>query len=315
MKKALFLTSLVVAYAVAVFAQQTYTYRFNGNFTESSGNGPTLTPLGTGQFAPDTLLDFNLYQNVYHFDANCGFSFTDASNFISSGSYTIEVYFKLSNLSSWKRVIDFKDRTSDKGCYVYNGQMNFYNLVTSTGTAPFQANEYSHYVITRDAATKKVILYGDGDKYVSFTDNSDDAVYGSNKKLNFFQDDLVVGNEAANGAIALLKIHNYTMDSAAVKTSYTSLSGALTGIKSLENNAIPLSIYPNPATENMTIALPETNEVYSYQIVNALGKVLVNGTAHSGKNNISISTLTQGVYIIVLHDNKGNRASQRILKK
>lgn len=314
MKKLLFSYLLLGAFVTS--AQQTYTYQFNGNFNEASGNGPALTPICTGQFVSDSLLDYNFYQQVYHFDNNCGLRFVDVGDFLASGSHTIEVYFKMSNLSSWKRVIDFKNRTSDKGCYVYNGQLNFYNIVTSTGTAPFKANEYSHYVITRDAATKRVVMYGDGDKYVSFIDNNDDAVYEANKTINFFQDDLVIPNEAIDGSIAILKIHNYALDSIEVKDAFDNLSGALTSIPLDAIRTIPATLYPNPTTDKMVLSLPSTNpDVYSYKIINMVGKSVIIGNAHAGENTLSINHLAPGSYMLLLHDSKGNSYVQKVLKQ
>ncbi|HQE11980.1 MAG TPA: T9SS type A sorting domain-containing protein [Flavipsychrobacter sp.] len=314
MKKSIF-TSLLLSFALVSLGQQTYSYKFNGNFNEGSGNGPALNKICTGQFVFETLPDYNINQNVYQFDNNCGFSFDDANGFLASGTYTIELYFKMSGLSSWKRVINFKNSTSDKGCYVFNGQMNFYNIATSAG-APFLAGEYTHYVITRNGNTKEVTMYGDGNHYISFVDNLDDALYDGNNKLIFFQDDNVVPNESSDGSIAMLKIHNFEMDSLGVKASFNNLSGALTSINSLENNPA-FSIYPNPASTVLTINMPAADATSnsSFKVQDIMGKTILKGVVTSGKNTINLYSLSSGVYNLMLQDNKGNLFSKRIIKE
>lgn len=287
---------LVIGLTTNSFAQpQTYTYYFNNDFTESSGNGPALTQICTGQFVTDSFPSLNTTRKVYHFDNNCGFSFNDVGGFLVSGNYTIELYFKMQDLGVWKRVVDFKDRSSDYGCYVFNGQMNFYNFVTS-GAAPFQEDVFSHYVITRNAATKKVTLYGNGNQCASFIDSNDDAVYDiTNKKLNFFQDDLVLGGEASEGSIAILKIHNYTKDSIAVTNSYNDLPSILTGINTMNISSISPNIYPNPTNSNINV---EARINIIVKIVNVLGETIATQNLQKGNNTIDVHALSNGVYFI-----------------
>ncbi|MBX2909423.1 MAG: T9SS type A sorting domain-containing protein [Chitinophagales bacterium] len=303
-------TIIILLLALSSTAQQTYTYNFNGDFTESSGSGPVLTKICTGQFETDNLPGYNITRKVYHFDTNCGFSFNDAGGFLASGNYTIELYFKMKDLSVWRRVIDFKDRASDYGCYVFNGQMNFYNIVTS-GAAPFNADSFSHYVITRNAATKKVILYGNGNQYVTFTDTDNDAIYdASNKKLNFFQDDLVVSDEASEGSIAVLKIHNYTKDSVAIKTSYNNLSGTLTGINSVAASEIFVNIHPNPANTAFVISDVPNQSVIT--ITDLTGKQVYSTIANTTELSINTAGFANGVYMVQV-SNDGAVATKKLI--
>lgn len=301
--------TLILLIGVSLTAQQSYTYNFDGNFTESSGNGPTLQAICTGQFETETLPDYNLSRQIYHFDENCGFTFDDSGGFIASGNYTIELYFKMKDLSVWRRVTDFKDRTSDYGCYVFNGEMNFYNIVTST-TAPFRADSFAHYAITRNNTTKKVVLYGDGNVLIDFIDNNEDAVYdGSNKKLHFFQDDLVVGGEASEGSIAVLKISNYAKDSVAVKTSYNNLSGTLTGIKEAEVLQ-SINIYPNPANNFVSITNLPVNSII--RLTDVSGKLIYTSKVADEQTVIGTENFGSGVYFIAI-ENNGSIANRKLV--
>lgn len=313
MRKLLFAASLLFASSF-VQAQNVYTYYFDGNFNEAGGVGPVLTPLCNGSFVLDTLVDYgNMNRQVYRFDQNCGFEYNDSlHNFISSGTYTIELYFKLDNLASWKRVIDFKMRTTDMGCYVFNGQLNFYNVASTTG-APFTANEYSHYVITRNDTTKAVMLYGDGNHYINFNDPSGNATYSANKKLHFFQDDLTVPNEASSGSVAILRIYNYAMDSTAVEDVYDDLNGTLV-VNNVKNDQLDAKIYPNPVSNELSIALP-SNDIYEYRVISFTGATVKSGTISNGNNGISVSELPAGMYAVKVVGKDGISGTMKFIKQ
>lgn len=72
-----------------------------------------------------------------------------------------------------------------------------------------------------------------------------------------------------------------------------------------------LSVYPNPANNQITIVMDDLANV---QIFNVLG-AMVNNTNLSGNNTVNISDLNQGVYIIKATDDKGNVAVTRLSKK
>ncbi|MBL7717662.1 MAG: T9SS type A sorting domain-containing protein [Flavipsychrobacter sp.] len=313
MKKLLLTASLFLSLGT-LQAQNVYTYYFDGDFKEAGGVGPDLTPVCTGSFVGDTLVDYgNLNRQVYRFDQNCGFEYDDSMhNFIATGSYTIELYFKMDNLASWKRVIDYKLRTTDRGCYVFNGQLNFYNIASSAG-APFTANEYSHYVITRNDTTKDVLLYGDGNNYIQFNDAGGDAVYSANKKLRFFQDDLVVANEASSGSIAILRIYNYAMDSTMVSDVYDDLSGTL-AVNNTVKGELAAEAYPNPVSDVLRIALPD-NEAYQYSVLSFTGSVVKSGTISNASNGIDVQNMPAGMYVLKLASKEGISGNLKFVKQ
>ncbi len=313
MKKTLLLLLSCGLFSSLLYGQSVLEYRFSGDFKEVNNAGPELIQLCTGNFVEETLPDYNITRTVYQFDNNCGFYFDDSlTGFIASESYTIELYFSMEQLNSWKRVIDFKSRTADRGCYVYNGQLNFYNIATSSSDAPFAANTYSHYVITRDAATKHVMMYGDGDKFIQFTDNNDDAVYDDNKKLRFFQDDLAVQNEASAGSIALLRIYNHALDSVTVKNTYNVLSGTI--LSAGKAIASPeFSIHPNPVRDAAVFTLPG-GDVYRYTIADISGRILTRGEVSAAQNHVDMSMLPEGVYTIRLQDRNGMSAVRKLVR-
>ncbi len=136
-------------------------------------------------------------------------------------SYTIEIYFRFDKLNSWKRVIDFKNRKTDWGCYIFNGKLNFYNLLVSD-KAPVTENSYTHYVISRDGATNTVKIFADGISKLEFNDTEKHTLLDEDQKLNFFFDDLKVTDEASAGAVVMIKISDYVIAPDKILAGYES---------------------------------------------------------------------------------------------
>lgn len=212
----------IVALLSSVQAQRAAVYRFENSFEEESGKFPKLKVLGQeGTFQNEKLPELkNLQRTVYVFDKNCGLQFDNrAANGFLSGSYTIEIYFRFTSLDSWKRVIDFKNRKSDNGCYIFYGKLNFHNFATGT-KAPVNPNEYTHYVVARDARTNQLKMYVDGESKVEFTDRFSQGIIDEDGLLNFFFDDLIVKDEASDGAVAMIKLYDYVVDPASIKRDF-----------------------------------------------------------------------------------------------
>jgi hypothetical protein len=70
-----------------------------------------------------------------------------------------------------------------------------------------------------------------------------------------------------------------------------------------------LWIFPNPALEELHIQLPQFGN-FSYNIINATGKVVQTNSFDYDSTAIKISNLTNGIYsIVLLHNNKSYRKS------
>jgi len=292
-----------------VNGQSSLHYNFTNSLQEANVHGPTLTTLGTpGTFVLDTLNEISgKTKTVYRFDQNCGFQFDNlaAGTFIDS-TYTIELYFVFDNLTSWKRVVDWKNRKTDYGAYVYYGELNFYNYVYS-GTAPVLPGEYTYYVITRKASDKTLKIYTDALVEISFTDTYGDAIIDSDHFLNFFYDDLVVPNEASSGAVAILNLYNYALDSTAIKHNFDNIQGQVFAVNEKGRETSRL-IAPNPAHDMVTVNLTEFPQGTSVNvmILNASGSVVCNKNLAAGirqKMDIRSLGLAPGIYLVKAESN------------
>lgn len=303
MKKIYLLFVTVLSFSL-ISAQEVLHYDFINSLAEVNGNGPTMTILGNeGVFVEDTLLEIGSAEKfVYRFEQNSGFQFDNAAagNFIGEG-YTIELYFVFDFLNSWKRVIDWKNRKSDYGAYVFNGELNFYPFEYSA-EAPVNEGEYTYYVVTRDAETKEVLVYADAEVQISFIDSGDDALVDGDNVVNFFHDDLVVPNEASSGAVAMLKIYSATLDSNTIKANYEDLAGNVFSVNEIKTNARFLDAYPNPATDMLTVNLSgfDRGETIKLSLVNMLGETVEAFEIKGGNSSytFSVEGFDPGIYTL-----------------
>ena len=65
-----------------------------------------------------------------------------------------------------------------------------------------------------------------------------------------------------------------------------------------QNKQAYFSVYPNPADDEITVAIPATIYNHSYTITDRLGKIVMTGTLNSQVNTVSIKNLSAGLYIM-----------------
>ena len=123
MKKALLSISILACSTVAFAQNDTYKYHFNSNLNETYAKGPALSALCPGTFASEAL-PVGLTKATYRFNTGCGLVYHDAAkNFIASGTYTIELYFRLDTISGYKKLVDFDSLKQDAGLYNQSGKL------------------------------------------------------------------------------------------------------------------------------------------------------------------------------------------------
>lgn len=309
MKKIFTLTIISFCIAGITSAQQVLYYNFENTLQELSGNGPALTVLGEeGIFEVATLNEISQQtKTVYRFIRNSGLQFNNvaANNFIGS-NYSIELYFVFDELNSWKRVVDWKNRKTDWGAYVYNGQLNFYNILYSQ-EAPVIEDEFTYYVITRTAATEQVLIYTDAEVKIDFIDSNGHALIDGDGVLNFFHDDLVVPNEASSGSVAMLKLYNYPLTETQISDNWSGLGSQVFGISKMSEK-VPVIVYPNPATHAVFADLSsfEKGKDLNIRLYNADGRMVYEMTENGGVSRAEIGTsmLPQGLYLLKIQQDQ-----------
>ena len=301
--KTLYFTAFLLLLSASLWAQSQarLTYRLEGNLNEQNRLAPALTIFDSGRFVLDTMPCTGQVRPVYYFPRNAGLGFNNkqARGWFRQ-SYTIEMFFKMKELNSWKRVVDFKARQSDNGCYVYNGQLNFYNRATSD-TIPFSVNTYAYYVITRDSASKRIKVYSSGRARISFIDDPNDGVLSDSGKLNFFRDDFRVPNEAAAGRVALIRLYQRPLDSLTVQSQFTNLCNILS-VNDFKPTQAQLGLQPNPATDAIDLITAPELVGKTYRILAADGKMVSTGLISSPRLRLPLANLKPGVYTLLVEN-------------
>ncbi len=286
--------------SLSAFAQNaTYKYELNGNLLEQAGTGPAMTAYCPGTYAAEAL-PVGITRKTYRFNTGCGLLYNDATkNFITSGSYTIELYFRLDTISGYKKLVDFDSLKADAGVYNQNGMLALYPNVTSADSF-IGAGVYQYVAITRDATTKKVYLNANGKTKGTYIDAGNVYKPGTSKLISFFRDDNSTSGEQSKGAVALIRISNYAMDSNSVKAAYAGLSAAL-GVPSAGGGE-ETAVYPNPASGILHIKAASDG---SYTICDITGRSLTSGKLQRGENTLSIDGLPGGLYLIRMTASNG----------
>lgn len=76
------------------------------------------------------------------------------------------------------------------------------------------------------------------------------------------------------------------------------------GISEIQNEN-PVHIYPNPFVSEITIQFSDENGIGSeYEIYSIYGKKVLSGPCYDNENNINLSSLSSGVYMINIHGQK-----------
>ena len=72
------------------------------------------------------------------------------------------------------------------------------------------------------------------------------------------------------------------------------------GINEVENNAVSLSIYPNPTKDNATLSISGLNESATVVLCDMQGRTISSETIAAGTTNTTINTanLESGIYYV-----------------
>jgi hypothetical protein len=77
-----------------------------------------------------------------------------------------------------------------------------------------------------------------------------------------------------------------------------------------------VSIYPSPFTQNITVHIRGNVTVQpDAYIISELGQVVYRGVLRTGKNELALPSLPDGVYFLLIQDSKGNRVAIRLVRK
>lgn len=140
-----------------------------------------------------------------------GITVNQPANLAVTGTWTIEIVFSLDNDDvNYQKIIDFRNYGEDEGMYVRNAYFRFYDYAEANlGGTDFSAGEELTFVISRNAATKKIYLQVNGVRIWSFIDFDDYGLFDqANNVMHFFQDDDDDGENPKGGIVKSIRVYN-----------------------------------------------------------------------------------------------------------
>jgi len=187
-------------------------YELEGDLADAQG-GPDLVSLGGA-----------IQNNGYAFGPNQGLSSTGV---LAANEYSIELVFRLDDVTGLAKVLDFAELGTDSGLYLDDGVITFVDAITPqnvSGTGlPAESGINIHVVLTRDAVSGEVAVYVDGDERMRFVDASAQATFLTSN-ATFFRDDDVTQTDAAAGFVHFVRMYDMALSTQQVRFLARSLS-------------------------------------------------------------------------------------------
>lgn len=119
-----------------------------------------------------------------------------------------------------------------------------------------------------------------------------------------------------NGGIAIYTITLVAtnVSGSNTMTATVDVLSCVTGLNDQSNALNAVFVYPNPASEQLNVSLPASNDTYKVKMINVIGAVVFEETVKSTKETVSINVANQakGVYFLSI-ENGGSKAVKKII--
>ncbi len=204
MKESLLSAVPIVEFSAVTSARLKADYQFQNALSSGLAGAPNLNNVGSNTFGVASV-DGNP-RTVLNFSPNNGLTLSPTVGVMPNDAYTIVVLFSFRNTSSWRKILDFKNGTIDRGLFVLDGKLVLYNETSSSIGASVSPDTFVQVVLTRDA-DKNVVGYVNGVMQFQFTDVRDVATISDQSTLRFFNNLPVAGDTSA-GSVARVRIYD-----------------------------------------------------------------------------------------------------------
>jgi hypothetical protein len=184
-------------------------YQLENSLASSAAGGPSLANLGNNVFSTASVDGTS--RTVLNFAQNDGVQLASASSLMPGNVYSVVMLFSFSNVSSYRRILDFNNGSSDNGLYFFDGGLTFYPASSIASTA-IGANTFVQVVLTRDSA-RNVLGYVNGAQQFAFVDTDNLAILDAANVLRFFRDD---GTEGSAGSVARIRVFDTALSAGEV---------------------------------------------------------------------------------------------------
>jgi hypothetical protein len=186
-------------------------YRFRHTYGSEVGNAPDLVQAGRNASA--FVFDASIGRPVLSFSRHGGLALTPATRVVDLETYTIELLFRFDRVQGYRKIVDFRDGSDDRGLYVRDGCLTFFPVELPSRTE-IEHNAYVHIVLTRNTE-ERVVGYVDAARQFAFIDQDGLAEIATDT-LRFFVDDSETRQEYSEGAVTQIRLHDRSLTASEV---------------------------------------------------------------------------------------------------
>lgn len=221
-------------------------YQLGSDFADSAGYDlASLTPYGTSASTGFTGRAWEWTGAINGPGQGLQLSFNAPT---SISTYTLALSFSFSDVTAYRKIVDFSGLTAETGIYAHSDRVSFY-MGGGNPAGSLQEDTYTHLLITRDD-TGRVDLYLNGVRAAFIGDGyySDTAGHFIIKDVLYFGlDDNNRSEFAASGGFAHIQLWNYVLSAEEIAT------------------AANLAAIPEPSTTALLIGLTGLGVVVVYR--------------------------------------------------
>lgn len=257
-------------------------------------------------FSNSTCTGFN--NTITNYVSNSLFWIGDSTNFgggfevrvpdalFTETNYSIAIDFLYSEVSGYRKILDFANMNSDQGVY-FNGNLRLYSVGSYGPTTINPVTSYT-VLLTRngsDDSTKAYLVNGNTLSLESFGDDANldyvPVLSGADRVLHFFHDDSTTVSEfSVSGAVSQIRIWN----------GVATISDII-GVPSYEQQT-GISLFPNPANTELNIQFANAQNG-TMEIFDAFGKcVRSENLQNENSKRVNVEGLPSGIYFIRVNE-------------
>lgn len=315
MKKLLLLTILTffTFFPTVAYLQTTYSYVLSGNFSATPEGAPDLIQIPnndglTGEFVsrpvPETTCGVSGTALGYRFEDDSGLQFDNFDEFIGE-SYSIAFNFQIDEFITpppWVRIMSFT-HTDDVGIYIKltdppnHGTLEFWPYGTVGEVDFFSPEDFYQLILTRNDSGS-ITIYVNGSEFAQYNDATTRKYLPQppDNYIIWFRDHpSVLADEASPGFVSDIVLTNVAWPQQTVSAKWDEFCSDLLDVGKI--TAPSIKVYPNPFTNEITIAKNDKSVIY-ISLYDLLGKPILNRTLVEGSTRIATESLAPGIYLL-----------------
>ena len=200
------------AVACAASASPVGIYQSNGTFESSIAGAPDLDVVGIGGLGFSTSLVDGVNTGTWSWQAGTGLR-ADTASILSGSQWSVGIAFAHDGVSGFRKILDTRDRVSDRGWYNYSGTDALGFFSSDSGSEALGPGVFADVVITFDGATGRGFVDGS----LSAASSQSEAALSAEALMHFFIDDAATGfRETGSGSVASIVIWDRALSASEV---------------------------------------------------------------------------------------------------